>query len=145
VLQPSQCRAQDKAFVQHCQCPWQNLHCSTGSAQRRQDTCHDPRVQACDCKKEDFYCEYGYEKKIGSNSECEPMIGGDAAPVCTAIAVEAYKPSASHLRLAHGETCPNVGMFIKDTDGNVRAPPRLVQACCACAEADCVAQCCQNV
>jgi hypothetical protein len=29
-------------------------------------------VQMCDCKAEDFYCEYGYEKK-GSNSQCTDM------------------------------------------------------------------------
>jgi hypothetical protein len=42
------------------------------------------------------------------------------APSCRAIEVEAYKPSTTHLRLAHGEECPNLRSFITDTDGNVR-------------------------
>ena len=77
-------------------------------------------LQSCDCSKEDFYCEYGYEK-LGSNSKCTEMQGSDAAPACVAIEAEAYQPSKENIRLAHGEECPNLKDFIPDTDGNVRS------------------------
>jgi hypothetical protein len=41
-------------------------------------------------------------------------------PRCEAIEIEAYKPSASNLRLAHNQICPNLATFIPDTDGRVR-------------------------
>jgi hypothetical protein len=37
-----------------------------------QDFKEGVEVQMCDCKAEDFYCEYGYEKR-GSNSQCTLM------------------------------------------------------------------------
>ena len=79
-----------------------------------------PWVQACSCKKEDFHCEYGYEKK--TNSDCKPMAVGNV-PHCKAIKHDKYVASETHLRLGHGMTCPNLDQFIPDTNGNVRPPP----------------------
>lgn len=92
-------------------------------------------VQPCNCKAEDFYCEYGYEKTT-SNSKCEKMDGADSAPVCQAIEIEAYKQSKSNMRLAHGEVCPNLGDFIPDTDGNVRSYLTLLLFAVSCAASE---------
>lgn len=81
---------------------------------------------------EDLYCEYGYEK-YNTNSKCTLMSErGDSPPKCHAIENGAYKVSEKHMRLAHGETCPNINTFIPDTDGNVRSVDSRAPACAAC-------------
>lgn len=86
----------------------------------------DRTVQDCNCEKQDFFCEYGYEKK--TTSTCTEMVVGHV-PECAAIKADHYKPSTSHLRLGHGAECPNLKKFIPDTNGNVRpACPALVRA-----------------
>jgi sortilin len=77
-------------------------------------------VEKCDCKKEDLYCEYGYEK-ANSNSMCTAM--RTTPPKCVAIEKGVYKPSSSHFRTAHGEVCRNLPALMGDTDGNGNMKP----------------------
>lgn len=76
-------------------------------------------MQECNCEKQDFHCEYGFEKE--RNSVCKPMSLA-VAPECKAITDDKYKMSETHLRLGHGMSCPNLKSFISDTNGNVCTP-----------------------
>lgn len=73
---------------------------------------------------------------VDRQSECQEMVVG-STPKCAAIDEERYQVSATHLRLPHSATCPNVGALIPDTDGNVRNSIQLVQAICDLLDDEC--------